>query len=194
MIDLETYMDELDRCILRRNDTVPAIKPMINTLLKNKLSQCPCSTKYHGAYPGGLVAHSLNVANLALNLAILLGVRDNMSLEQLKLLALIHDLGKLGNLKDDFYLPNPDSNKRDKEPYIVNTKLVSIPHEIRTLYWLDILNIRNLTEAELQAVCYHAGPYSPGYLESVRKESLLLVLLHTADNLSTKVLESEEQK
>ncbi len=193
MNKISKYISWLGQCILKRSHgtiTAPVIPSSVYSILEDKLSRCPCSTKYHGAYPGGLVDHLLNVTNLAISLANLLKVGDRISTEELSLCALVHDLGKLGNFQEDFYLPNPDLSKRDKEPYIVNTKLVSIPHEIRSLYWIDKLNIRHIDETELQAICYHAGPYTPGYLESVRKESLLLVLLHTADNLSTKVIES----
>lgn len=160
----------------------------IDKTLTDKLAQCPCSTKYHGAYPGGLVDHLLNVTNLSYRLSHLftLSINDRSSL---MFCSLIHDLGKLGNCDSDLYLPNPDSNTREKVPFIANTSLISIPHETRTLYWLDRMNIHGLTEDELQAICYHAGPYKSGYMDSIRKESNLLVLLHSADNLATKIIE-----
>ena len=162
-------------------------------LLTKKLLYCPCSTKYHGSYNGGLLDHLLNVVNISGRLAYSLYEelenKENI-FEQLMFCSLIHDLGKLGNIENDFYLVNPDKNKRDKEPFVVNTNLVSMPHELRTLYWLDLLGINGLKEEELQAICYHAGPYAPGYLEAVRKEHPLLVLLHTADNLATKIMEA----
>jgi len=167
----------------------------INTIdcsvIQSKLISCPCSTKYHGAYPGGLVDHLLNVAESATQLygCFESSVRDVVTIDQLMFCALVHDLGKLGNVTDDFFLVNPDVSKREKEPYIVNKDMVSIPHEIRTIYWLNHLGMGTLTEEELQAICYHAGPYTPGYLEFVRKESPLLILLHAADNLTTKLIE-----
>jgi HD superfamily phosphohydrolase YqeK len=156
---------------------------------RDRIEKCPSSTKYHGCFPGGLVDHSLSVANIAETLAINTKTY-NVFIESLTFCALVHDLGKLGSLDEDFYLTNPDEQKREKEPYIVNTKLVSMPHELRTLYWLEKIGVNDLTEAEYQAIFYHAGPYTPGYLDCVKGESPLLILLHSADNISTKVLEA----
>lgn len=156
-----------------------------------RLESCPSSTKYHGSYPGGLIDHSLSVALLSKNLAITTKTY-NAFIESLTFCALVHDLGKLGSLDEDFYLINPDAQKRGKEPYIVNTKLVSMPHELRTLYWLEMLGVNNLTEEEYQAIFFRAGPYTPGYLDQVRKESALLVLLHSADNISAKIMEDRK--
>jgi hypothetical protein len=184
---IKTYTTTLDTQYKER--TSNDLPCEIRDALLIKLTTCPCSTKYHGCEPGGLVFHLLNVYNLAIGLYMQLKIKETqLKLSSLKLLALVHDLGKIGNLEDDFYLPNTGSNA-DKEPFKVNLNLVSISHEIRTLYWLRLLGINELSEEELQAICYHAGPYMDGYLTAVRKESLLLVLLHTADNLSTKVLE-----
>ena len=162
-------------------------------LLSQKLSYCPCSTKYHGSYEGGLLDHLLNVVNVAGSLSFLFKsqLRKYEYLDtQLLLCALTHDLGKMGNVESDYYLVNPDEKKRDKEPFIVNAELVSIPHEIRTLYWLGHLGLSQLAEEVLQAICYHAGPYTPGYMDLIKKEHPLLILLHSADNLAAKIMEA----
>lgn len=166
-------------------------EPIEDELFVDKLVRCPCSTKYHNSYSGGLLKHLLNVTSVAIDLYNIFepNLNGKVTWNQLIFCALIHDLGKLGNEKADFYLINPDESKREKEPFIVNSEMVSIPHEIRTLYWLDHLGITGLTEEEYQAICFHAGPYTSGYMENIRKESPLLVLLHSADNLAAKIIE-----
>jgi hypothetical protein len=185
-LNIDVYFDELEKLESRRYRNLKYLRE-----ISEKINRCPASTKYHGSYAGGLLNHLILVKRLATILYrdIFGHISDSNFLGRLEFCALVHDLGKLGTKEHDFYLVNPDEEKRNEEPFIVNTQLVSMPHELRTLYWLNTLDVTDLTEDEYQALYFHAGPYTEGYLNAVRKESPLLVLLHTADNLSTKLIE-----
>ena len=65
---------------------------------------------YHNAFPGGYVMHVLNVTRFALRLYELyqeLGLHnDEYNEENIIFCAIHHDLGKIGNLDYDYYIPN----------------------------------------------------------------------------------------
>lgn len=174
--------------------------PKVTTLLtklKDYLLYCPASTKYHGSYFGGLLDHIVSVVSKLGDLVRTYHNEDSESPTYKSLLkcALLHDLGKLGvvNSKYDYpahyYLVN-SSGDQTKEPFISNKKLVSMPHELRSLYIIHNAGI-SLTEAEYQAIFYHAGMYMPGFRELVQNPSKTQYLMHAADNLSAQVLESD---
>lgn len=73
---------------------------LLNKLENSDFYYAPASTKYHGAYKGGLCEHSLNVYN---NLVKLNEVKNsNISEDTLKIVALFHDLSKM-NLYETYF-------------------------------------------------------------------------------------------
>lgn len=69
-----------------------------------RLAVCPASAKkeFHNAFPGGLVDHSLRVLQNAMILTKAFGWK--VPKESLIIGCLFHDLGKLGDHKDDYYV------------------------------------------------------------------------------------------
>lgn len=152
------------------------------TDLWDRFSTAPASTKYHGSYVGGLLEHTLEVTNTALWLYNSYRKRLTFTIESLIFCALVHDIGKIGTRTDDIYL-NVSTSEIPKFEY--NKKALKMDHELLTLFWLNLYGIQ-ITESEMLAIYYHAGPY----VESYKKvsETDLLIILHTADNLSAKIM------
>lgn len=179
-------MDQLDVLfgIIKRSLPSSRANLLLDGLIsiKNHLLECPASSKYHGAYPGGLIDHTIEVVKIAVRLNILCG---RCSHERVVFCAVVHDLGKLGDSDQFLYLINPDESKRDTEPYVINKQLVDIPHELRTLYWLSIFGL-GLTPVEYQAIFYHAGMYNPGF-KSIRRVEPLTHILHQADMIASQI-------
>ena len=67
---------------------------LLNYLENSDFFQAPASSKYHGAYPGGLCYHSLNVYD---NLKLLVegkGFSDKISEDTIRIISLFHDISK----------------------------------------------------------------------------------------------------
>ena len=81
----------------------------INTL-KDRMSIAPASGKahYHNAMVGGYVEHVLHVVDCALKIKKLWeedGATINFTDEELIFAGMHHDLGKVGDLEEDYYIP-----------------------------------------------------------------------------------------
>jgi len=153
--------------------------------LANRLAIAPASTKerLHSAYPGGLIAHSLKVLDLAQKLSKSLNMP--VSDESLKITCLFHDLGKVGDLETDYYLPQDNDWRRDNlgEMYTINWDLQKMPHEDRSLWLLQHFGI-TLTMDEWVAIKIHNGPYADANEYYSMAEPTLALLVHMADRLS----------
>lgn len=164
----------------------------------------PCSSQYHLACEGGLAQHSLNVYRTMIRLAVALFGEEETAkmMDSIKVCALLHDLGKMG---DDFkpnYVPNMVRSKtKNKEtgeydmvqstskPYETNKDLLYIPHEVRSLMIIE--RFAELTDDEKHAIYYHNGKYThTGY---DLKETPLQMLLHFADLWCAKYTEVEPE-
>ena len=148
----------------------------------------PSSTKYHLNRKFGLLEHSLNVAETALNLYdfVYKDSMPNMFRSSIAFVGLFHDFGKAGNPHNPLYLEKPDW----KAGYQYNTKLypfMSVPH--RSLYYLAWHF--KLTPEEFQAILIHDGQYVNANKEYACKECPLALLLQHADQWSGFILENK---
>jgi hypothetical protein len=173
---------------------------------EDRLSIYPASNnpKYHSCMVGGYIFHVNNVIE---NSLILYKVWErqgaNMktfTLEELIFSAINHDLGKMGDMYNDTYLPSQDKWRIENlgELYTFNTKLgfMSVPD--RSLFLLQQHEI-GVSENEWIAIKTHDGLYDPAnevYLKSFNAETkprtVLPYILHQADLMSA-VIEFQEQ-
>ena len=145
----------------------------------------PASTKYHLCREGGLLEHSVNVAETMLKMKGVLapGISD----ESCVVVALLHDLGKAGVPGAPQYLPNEYG-----APYRINKDMVYLSVPVRSLY---LAGPRfPLTEEEAQAIVYHDGQYVDDNRSVAAREEPLTLLLQYADNWSGFVIEMEKVK
>lgn len=160
----------------------------------------PCSTSHHLCKEGGLAEHSMNVFNIMDDLAIqLCNAKHHDLVNSIIICSLLHDIGKCGQFGKPYYIENYLS-KVDKEgnpirssakPYITNPELLNVPHDVRGL--LVLSKFIELTEEEQFAILYHNGLYGDLRYQINGKETLLYMLLHFADMLASRVVESEEE-
>ena len=158
----------------------------------------PCSTQHHLSCVGGLAEHSLNVWNLMTDMAdTLLSEEERKEMYQsIIICSLLHDIGKAGQFGKPGYVENYLS-KRDKDgnpirseskPYVANSELLNVPHEIRAL--AIISKFINLTEEEQHAILYHNGKYT--HVGYDLKETPLQMMLHFADLWCSRVVEVKD--
>lgn len=122
--------------------------------LKDRLSVAPASTntKYVNAYPGGLVQHSLNVTKNMWKMMESLKL-DSVSKENVVVVGLFHDLGKVGTDSEPYYLENEsDWHRKNGMLYSINPELSDSSVPQRSLWWLNLFNVP-LDQQEVSAIC-----------------------------------------
>lgn len=155
--------------------------------LGERLALCPASSRkeFHAAFPGGLVDHSLRVLSNALKIC--KAFNYDISRESLIIGCLLHDLGKCGDLDDDYYVPQTDSWRAEKlgETYTRNSKLqyMTVPH--RGVWLCQHFGLR-LTQEEFLAIVLNDGQYDEVNAPYKMKEPNLAIVVHMADLLATR--------
>ncbi len=166
--------------------------------IENKTSYltAPASTRFHLCREGGLLEHSVNVAETMLKIKDVL--TPEISDESCVIVALLHDLGKAGVPGSPQYIPNEPSEKQRAAgygpsiPYHVNKDMVYLSVPVRSLYLAG--SLFPFTEEEAQAIVYHDGQYVDDNRSVATREEPLTLLLQYADNWSGFVIEMEEVK
>ena len=146
--------------------------------------KAPASTRFHLCRENGLLEHSVNVAETLIRIKNTLYplIED----ESCVIVALLHDLGKVGMPEQPLYLKNkPTENQRragygPTYPYSYNNSLTYLSVPLRSLYLA--LPYITLSEEETQAIAYHDGQYVEDNRSVAKNEHPLTLLLQYADN------------
>lgn len=152
----------------------------------------PASTKYHLCKEGGLIEHSVNVAETMLKIRKALA--PEISEESCIIVSLLHDLGKVGMPGNPQYMIKESTEKQQKygykpdAPYRFNKDLTYLSVPVRSLYLAS--RYIDLTEEEVQAIVYHDGQYVEDNRSVATHEEPLTLLLQYADSWSGFVMES----
>ena len=155
--------------------------------LGERLALCPASSRkeYHAAFPGGLVDHSLRVLGNAMRLV--KGFSWDISKESLIIGCLLHDIGKVGDHENDYYLPQTDGWRNEKlgEMYTHNKGMqyMTVPH--RGVWLCQHFGLK-LSQAEFLAIMLNDGQYDETNAPYKMKEPMLADVVHLADYISTK--------
>lgn len=172
-------------------DRAPSVLSMLDEL-DVRLCLCPASAKtdYHGAYPGGLVDHSLRVLN---NLVALNKTYDwKLPKDSMIIAALFHDLGKVGlpgkGAENDFYLDQTDSWRRDKmgEVYRYNNDIQYLTTPDRSVFILQHYGIKLSADEWLSVKLNDGFVYDPNKPYCLKVSPLVYGLM-TADYVSTMI-------
>lgn len=171
------------------------IDDLLNWLSCSDFFIAPASSKYHGAYAGGLVEHSLNVYDCLKRLVSNypeLGVSD----ETIAICALFHDLCKANyykvgtrNVKDD------DTGQwYKKEIYEIDERF-PIGHGEKSCIIIQWF-LKKLSVDELLAIRYHMGGFDVVVkggdfgMSKAYEMCPFAALLHLADMEATYLIES----
>ena len=184
---------------LLKNTGREGIDDLISYMEENGFFTSPCSTRYHLAEEGGLAIHSLNVYENILRIASGLGVINEDRMESFIIVALLHDLGKIGQFGKPNYIPNmlkgratkanpdPEPKQSEAQPYKSNPDLRYVDHEVRSVAIAS--RFIELTEEEQLAILWHNGLYGPFKYEIQGNETPLYMLLYFADLWAARVTE-----
>lgn len=179
----------------------PFMKGLISYMEEQGFFTSPCSGGNHLACEGGLAEHSINVYRLMnADAACKLEPKEYDELHNsIVVCSLLHDLGKMGAFNKQNYVPNMvDSRKKDSDgnkilkqsdakPFVTNSQLLYIPHEVRSIVIAEMFI--DLTEEEEHAIYYHNGKYT--HIGYDLKETPLYLLLHSADMWASRVVETK---
>ena len=128
--------------------------------LGERIAACPSSMKIDqpGCHPGGLVENSLEVTSVmrSLNDALDYGYQ----IQSLIKVGLLHDIGKIGNLEKEYFLPQESEWHREKlgQMFIYNPDLQKMSVTHRTLYILQNFGV-SLSEEEWIAIQISSGTH-----------------------------------
>ena len=175
---------------------------VIERLEEQGFFKAPASTKFHLNYEGGLLEHSMNVCNMALELREVMirkkeKLRDSLPKESVIIAALLHDV-----CKADIYKPAIKRRKNehgvwcDVPGYDVDYSNFPVGHGEKSVIWL-LQNGLKLTADEIMAIRWHMTPWdlpfqSPemkGNLNAARERCPLLAIIQAADGLASNIFE-----
>ena len=150
--------------------------------------EAPASTKYHGAYPGGLVEHSLNVCRELMS-----SMTCDASTESRAVCALLHDVCKVGVYHEVDPFKAVVEGKTDRYTY---RDPFPFGHGEKSVYLIS--RFIRLTDEEALAIRWHMGAYDDAArggsrtLSEAMSASPLVYELHAADMRAAKKEQREE--
>lgn len=140
----------------------------------------PASTKYHGAYEGGLFDHSLEVAKQLVNLTKKLELKwDN--LKSPHIVGMFHDLCKCDN-----YVVDIETGK-----YKYNPEIIIPGHGEKSVIMLQ--RLLDIGDEEIACIRWHMGAYETDtkmwdyYGRAIEKYPNVLYT-HTADMIASRII------
>ena len=168
---------------------------------QDRMIMAPASgtAHFHLCTPGGYVQHILNIIHYSKlfyeiwkdNGAYV----DDYTVEELVFAAMHHDLGKVGDIDEDNYLPNPSEwhIKNQGKTYIANPDLKFMTPPDRGIWILNQFGI-SMTQNEFLGIKLTDGMYDEGniqYLKSYSNDKKLKSnmqhILHQADMTTTRI-------
>ena len=157
------------------------IENLLAFLEKTDFYVAPASTKYHGAYKGGLLEHSMKVYEI---------LKEKIKNEKLDvkedtiiISALLHDICKLNFYKVDYRNAKNEKGEWEKVPYYTIDDTIPYGHGEKSV--MMISEYIKLTNEEKYAIRWHMGFTEPKELyttigEAYKKYPIAL-LLNEAD-------------
>ncbi len=170
----------------------PGGPELLEWLESTDFFEAPASTRHHGSYPGGLVAHSLNVCQ-----ELMASMTCDASTESRVVCALLHDVCKIG-------VYHPETKRRRDaatgrwEDYQGYTFRDPFPfgHGEKSVYLIS--RFIRLTDEEALAIRWHMGAYDDAArggsrtLSEAMSVSPLVYELHAADMRASQREQQEE--
>ena len=167
---------------------------------KDRMMFAPASGKghYHNAMPGGYVEHILHIIDMARDVKDTWYNHDakiDFTDEELVFAAMHHDLGKVGDLDNDYYIPQTSDWHRTNrgEVYTHNPDLQYMKVPDRGLWLLQHYGVK-VTDKEYIGIKLTDGLYdeaNKSYLMSYNPDwalrSNLPYILHQADMMATHI-------
>ena len=166
------------------------IEDLLEWIVNTDFFAAPASSRYHGAYKGGLADHSLNVYKRLQELSRFFAEDAVVPInpESIAIVGLFHDLCKIGCYKvSTRNVKNGTTGQWEKVPfYKFEEEFPFGGHGSKSVYLVQ--HFIRLEPWEAAAINSHMGPWdrhdygSPG---QVYEQNMLAWMLHVADEAAT---------
>ncbi len=154
MTEKERFID-----IYRTNIKREGAEELLSFLEHSDFFTAPASTRYHGAYAGGLLAHSLNVYDCLCDILARPRVQEvygiRYSAESAAIVSLLHDLCKVDFYKIGSRNVKDENGKWVSVPYYTIEDSLPYGHGEKSVYMIS--GYMRLTRDEAFAIRYHMG-------------------------------------
>ena len=148
---------------------------LIEFLKASDFFEAPASTRFHGAFRGGLLAHSMKVYEI-------LKTKTPDS-DSVRIIALLHDICKANYYKTDYRNAKNELGVWEKVPYYTVDDTIPYGHGEKSVMMLT--EYIKLTVEEKYCIRWHMGFTEPKEMYSTIgiafKKYPLALLLHEAD-------------
>ena len=166
---------------------------------KSDFFTAPASTRYHGAHPGGLCEHSLNVYHCLCDYLARPRVQElygvEVSQESIAIAALLHDLCKVNFYKVSSRNVKNEQGKWESVPFYTIEDNLPYGHGEKSVYIAS--GYMRLTRDEAFAIRYHmgfSGPEDPGNVGKALEMFPLAWALCVADMEAAYFMEGSPKK
>lgn len=158
------------------------IDKLIEFLEGSDFFEAPASTRYHGAFKGGLLSHSMKVYEILRT-----KVEDN---DSVKIVSLLHDICKVNYYKTD-YRNVKNNGVWEQVPYYTVEDSIPYGHGEKSV--MMISEFIKLTSEEKYAIRWHMGFTEPkelyGSIGQAYKKYPLALYTHEADLEATYIFD-----
>ena len=167
------------------------IDDLLKWLEENEFYSCPASSRFHGAYSGGLLDHSLNVYD---ELKRLLSVYPEIQVseESIIISALLHDLCKANLYAIEKKNRKVDGKWETYDGYITKEKFCFGGHGSKSVFLAQ--HFIKLTPDEAVAINSHMSSWEDGaarYVGNAFEQCPFAWAVHVADEAATYIQEKE---
>lgn len=175
--------------IYQENIKRDGIDDLLGWLVKSDFFSAPASTRYHGAYEGGLCEHSIDVFHMAVKGMGAYGLE--LPMESVAIATLMHDLCKVNFYKKDVRNQKVNGQWQEASCYSIEEKYCFGGHGSKSVFLVQ--QFMKLKTDEAAAINCHMGFAQGGdSLRDVGKayEAFPLAwITHVADEAATYILE-----
>lgn len=166
------------------------IQNLLKWLEANDFYTAPASTRFHGAYAGGLLQHSLNVYD---ELSRLLAVYPEIecSEESAVICSLFHDFCKINCYTTEKRNRKNESGQWESyDAYKWDERFCFGGHGSKSVFLVQ--HFISLTPEEATAINCHMGAFDNDKVGSAFEQIPLAWLVHVADEAATYILERKD--
>ena len=122
---------------------------------KTDFFKAPASTRFHGAFEGGLLEHSMKVYEILKEKVKHSPIEINVSEDSLAIIALLHDICKVNFYKVDYRNAKNQFGEWEKVPYYTIEDTIPYGHGVKSVMMLT--EYIKLTSEEKYCIRWHMG-------------------------------------
>lgn len=182
------------------NDTITreGIDKLLDWIRTSDYLTAPASTRFHGAYEGGLLEHSLNVYDCLNKQLEAAGLQEQYKKETVAIVALFHDICKVNFYKKGFRNVKDEESGQwyKKEVYEIDERFPCGDHADKSVIILQ--NFIHLEPDEILAIRAHMGGWDNAvkggndFVGKIFERCPLALCTHLADVMATYLLEERD--